>query len=67
MLPHELLVVGERQRDHEGHDREQREVDDDREEPVAPDPLGPPAQSGGEAAEQDGREQRHREHLLEHP
>ena len=67
MLAHELFVIGERQRDHEGHDREQREVDNDREEPVAPNPLGPRAQFGGQAAEQDGREQRDRHHLLEHP
>ena len=45
VLADELFVIGERQRDDEGDDREQREVDDDREEPVAPDPLGPGAQS----------------------
>ena len=67
MLADELYVIGERQRDDERHDHEQREVDGDREEPLAPDQLGPRAQSRRRAAEQDDREQHDPHHLVERP
>ena len=67
MLANELFVVGERQRDDGGDDCEQRKVDNDREEPVAPDQPGPRTQAGGRATEEDGGEQHDRQHLVEHP
>ena len=67
MLAYELFVIAKRQRDDEGDDAEQREVDGDREEPLAPDQLGPGAQSRRRAAEQDDGEQHDPHHLVEHP